>query len=186
MRKKIISLATISLMAVSAQASDLVYDYVELGYSSADLGDSIDGDGLKIAGSFSLTEDIYAFGDYASYGLTDSADLGYLGIGIGYHYEISPNTDLQLDAAFRSADLDVAGTANDSDENGYEIGFGIRSLINPNIELGARVESVDINGRDTFFEINGHYYFGNNFAVGAEASFGDDFDVYGIKIRYTF
>ena len=56
MRKKIISLATISLMAVSAQASDLVYDYVELGYSSADLGDSIDGDGLKIAGSFSLLQ----------------------------------------------------------------------------------------------------------------------------------
>ena len=186
MKKQIISLAAISLMVFSAHASELTYNYAELGYSSADLGDSIDGDGLKIAGSFSLTDDIYAFSDYASYSLPASADFGYLGIGIGYRYEISSNTDLQFDAAFRSADLDIAGTANDSDENGYEFGFGIRSLINPNIELGARIESVDINGRDTFFEINGHYYFSNSFAVGAEASFGDELDIFTIKVRYSF
>ena len=186
MKKQLIGIAAISLFAFSIQANDVPYNYAELGYSSADLGDNIDGDGFKIAGSFGLTESIYAFGDYASYGLPADADLGYLGIGVGYRYEVSPNTDVNLDIAFRKVDFDIAGTANDSDENGYEIGLGIRSLVSSNVELGARIESVDIDGRDTFFEINGMYYLQNGFGIGAEASFGDDLDIYGIKARYKF
>jgi len=185
MKKHLLALCVSSIFALAASAAEVPYNFVELGYSSVDAGDA-DGDGFKIAGSYELTDDIYAFGDYASYGLDGDADFNYFGIGLGYKYSIQANTDITLDLAFRSAELDISGTVVDLDENGYEIGLGVRSMIQDNIEVGARIESVDIDGNETFFEINGTYYFPNNFGLGAEASFGDDFDFFGIKARYKY
>jgi len=185
MKKQFLGTIAIALLCLSTHASEIPYNFAEVGYSSVDTGDT-DGDGFKIAGSFALADNIYTFGDYASYSLDNSTDFTYLGLGLGYYYSIQPNVDLQLDLAFRGADLDRAGTSVDLDENGYEIGLGVRSMLQNNLEVGARIESVNIDGNDTFFELNGTYYFANGFGVSGELSFGDDFDFYGLKARYRF
>jgi len=186
MNKKVIGLAVASVLAFSVQASDVPYSYAELGFASSSIGDdvSVDGDGFVLSGSAEFTENLYGFGQYWSSDFDGGFDLGYTSVGAGYKYPINATTDFNFEVSYRNFSADGGGESDD--DSGHGIGVGIRSMVAPNVELGAKIESIDIEGSETFFNVNGMYHFGNGFAAGAEANFSDFFDFYGVKIRYTF
>jgi len=182
MKKQLISLAAISLFAFSAQASDVPYSYVDVEYNSLD-----EFDGFTLGGSIDLSNDFYAFGEFASVSADDvDVDATSLQIGAGYHYEVSPNTDLIGELSLARAEID--SQFGDASDTGFALGFGIRSMITSNLELNAKAQYVDINDdSDTGFEVGGLYYFDNGFALGAGyETDGGDLDGFSLKARFKF
>lgn len=188
MKLKLLGLAAASALAFSVQASDVPYSFAEIGYASASIGDdgiSVDGDGFKLAGSADFGNNFYGFGEYATYGFSGGSDLDYSGLGVGYKYAASANTDFVFELSYRNLGFD-SDFGSDS-ESGLGLGIGVRSMVASNVELGALIETVEIDSdRETFFGVNGAYYFTPNWAVAAEADFSDAFDTYAIKLRYRF
>lgn len=185
MKLKLLSLAAVSVLAYASHADDVPYSYAEISYQSVDF-DGADADGFAFAGSFDFGNQFYGFGEYESIDLDDvNVDVSGLQLGVGYHYEISPATDLIAELAFVSADID-AGAAGD-DDTGYSLGFGLRSMVSPQVELFGKAEYVNVfDDGDTGFEFGGFYYFGNGFAAGASYENVDDVDGFKITGRYTF
>jgi len=188
MKLKLLGLAAASLMAFTAQASDVPYSFLEIGYADASIGDegiSVDGDGFKIAGSVEFGNSFYGFGEYATYGFAGNSDLDFSGLGFGYKYGLGSNTDFVAEISYRNVGLDSNfGSDNDG---GLGLGIGVRSMVAPNVELGAEIENISIDGdSETFFGLNGMYYFTSNWGIGGDASFSSDFDNFAIKARYKF
>ena len=183
MKKQILSIATISLLAFSVQASDVPYSYADIEYNSYD-----NADGFTIGGSYDFGNSFYGFGEYASIGVDNfNLDLNTFQIGAGYRYEMAPSTDLIGELSFVNADID-AGSSGSIDDSGYALGVGIRSMISPNLELMGKAEYVDVfDTSDTGFEFGGVYYFNNGFGLGASyETDGDDLDGFVLKGRIKF
>lgn len=181
-----------------AQATDLNYDYVEVGYAEVDF-DDFDEDltGFYIRGSFLLAEQIYLFGGYAD-GETDSFNAfdgrgrlestGYT-LGVGYRYGVGNQTDFTFGAAFERAEIEGKGglsfLGSDS-ENGYSLSVGLRHLVTPQVELGANVAYVDIGDDDTILTLGGLFHITELVAVGLAYFVGSDADGFEGGVRFKF
>ena len=101
-------------LASVAQATDLNYDYLQVGYAEVDF-DDVDEDltSVSIGGSFLVAEQIYLFGSYTD-GQTDRfaggrlESTGYT-LGMGYRYGVGPQTDFNFAAAYEYADVEGTG-----------------------------------------------------------------------------
>lgn len=184
MKKQLLSIAAVSLLALSAQASDVPYSYVDLEYNSFD-----EFDGFTFGGSYDFGNNFYVLGELASLSADEQGidvDARTIQVGLGYNYEVSPNTDLIAELSFVNADLE--SDFGDADDSGYALGFGIRSMISSNVELNGKVQYVDIfEDSDTGFEVGGLYYLDNGFGFGASyETDGDELDGFSLKARYRF
>ena len=191
MKLKLLGLGLSSILATSLFANDVPYSYIDVGYASADLGEdgglSVDGDGFALSGSAEFGGNIYGFGGYTSYGLPGGADLDFTSLGLGYKYGIGSSTDLNFEISYRSLGLDAPGFGESEDNSGYGLGIGIRSMVASNVEFGAKLERLDIeNDSETFYGINGAYYFNNNWAVSGDLTFSEFFDTFELAVRYKF
>lgn len=135
MNRKLLSTALLAASAalpVSAfAAQDISYRYVEVEYVVQDVDmyedddafdniieDVDDGDGFKIGASFSFTNNLFIFGNYAQTSadftfLNDTGgviprdtDVKTLQVGLGYFAPISTNVDFVVRAAYMDVDLD--------------------------------------------------------------------------------
>ncbi len=184
MKKQLFSLAAVSLLAFSIQASDAPYSYVDLEYNSFD-----EFDGFTLGGSYDFGNNFYALGEFASLSADEDGidvDATTFQLGVGYNYEVSPNTDLIAELSFVNADID--SDFGDADDSGYALGFGIRSMISSNLELNGKVQYLDIfEDSDTGFEVGGVYYLENGIGLGAAyETDGDELDGFSLKLRYKF
>jgi predicted porin len=178
--------------AGAAQAAELNYNYVEVGYSVIDIDDfNEDLDSISVGGSYLFTPDVYGFASYSD-GETGSfmggkiAVSGYE-IGLGYRIGMAPATDLNFEAAFQRAKVEGKGAFSGSEsENGYSIGVGVRHLVNPSIELLADVTYVDIEDDDTVLSVGGLWHITDVVAVGLGYSLASDFDGYTGTFRFKF
>jgi len=175
MKLKLIGLAAASMLAFSVQASDVPYSYGEISYQSLD-SDGVDADGFAFGGSYDFGNQFYGFGEYNSYEVDDvNIDVSGFQLGAGYHYEVSPGVDLIGELAIIAADID-AGISSTND-TGFSVGIGLRSMISSNVELFGKAEYANLfNDGDVGFEFGGQYYFGNGFGVGASYETADEVD----------
>ncbi len=173
-----------ALTAFSVQANDLSYTHADLTYNSYD-----DGDGYTLGGSVEFANNIYALGELTNITLDDiNIDYAGLQIGVGYHYEIAPDTDLIGELSFLNLDIDGGGGIS-IDDSGYILAFGLRKMLIPNVEFHGKLEYVDIfESSETDFTIGGMYYFDNQFALGAsyETNGNNDLDGFVLRGRFKF
>lgn len=130
-------------------------------------------------------------------------------LGLGYALPLSNTVDLVARAAYLDIDYgdfrfgqddnefdsdEVADSISDSfndlgddASDGYLVDAGIRSQVMPWLEVGAGARYQDLDMGDDF-TVFGNALFEINQSVGINlsAEFGDDINVYGLGIRYTF
>jgi hypothetical protein len=145
-----------------------------------------DGDGLRIAGSYQLTPEIFAFAKYDDVELDDSnIDLSLLRLGGGYIFPVNPTWDVNASLAYADIEAD-AGRRGDADESGFELSGGVRGLVKPQIEVRASLNYIDLEGSDTYFTFGGDYYFLPNVSAGIDIDMGGDYETMSIGAKYYF
>lgn len=196
MQKKSAVLAAAMLaFAGAAQATDLNYNYLDIGYTVTDIDDfSVDVKSYGIAGSFLLSNEIFVYGGYMD-GQTDRFQGGRIDIsgytlGAGYRLGVGPRTDFNFGAAFERARLKGTGTlsgmGSDSD-NGYSLSVGVRHLLTPQFEIGADVTYIDVfDDDDTVLTVGGLWHINEVVAVGLSVGAGSDTTSYTGGVRFKF
>jgi hypothetical protein len=196
MRKTYLALAATALACAPAlsQAGDLSYSYIDLGYVETDLdGIGPDLDGFVLRGSLELGSNVFLFAQYLDQSASDSGvklDGETYGVGVGYAWSFADNMDLYGKLGYVRSEATVRGFGErfSADDDGYQIGFGIRALPIELLELEGAVNYTDLSdsGDDTSFGVAARWRITPQFALGVEAEFADDAKAYGIGFRWTF
>lgn len=191
MHRKLLGVALIFSMS-PAFAGDMNYNYIELGYQSAALDDGlsgfdIDGDGFGIRGAFEVSENWFVPVSYGNLDFDFGVDLDQLSAGIGYHNELSNETDFFATLSYLRAEVSASGFGS-VEEDGYGVSVGVRGMLVDNVELTGNVSYSDLgDGADgTAFGVGALYSFSDSFAVGLEIDFDEDVTIYGVGARFYF
>ena len=89
---------------------------------SAFSGETTNGDGFGIAGSFALNDQWHLFGDYSTADLDFGVDLDQLKLGGGFHSPLSNNVDFVAEFSYVRIDASSGGFSVDDDGFGLSIG----------------------------------------------------------------
>jgi long-subunit fatty acid transport protein len=183
MKRTVLALM-LSAAAVSAQASDLDYNFVQGSYKTVDL-EGLDMDGFGLNGSFKFSDSFYGIVGYdkvSKYGV----DLSETGVGVGFRHGISDKTDWVSELSYVRNDLD--GFA----DNGYRIATGVRSMVSDKVELNGKVNYTDVSdfGKGFGVSLGGVYHVNDSFGITAGYDFNDrdgfDYDGWNIGGRFSF
>jgi Ax21 family sulfation-dependent quorum factor len=180
MKRSLLALAFAAALPMSAQAADLSYSFVELDYVNLD-GDA-DGAGLRGSVGFGETG-LYGFGRYTNTRTNDTdIKIDGLEIGLGYHHELTSNSEYLVEAAFQRVKTDVAS------ENGYRVSGGVRGLLTDNIEGLAKLGYRDSKNTDGGFiaALGGQVRFTETWSLNAEIEFDEDGQSYLVGVRASF
>lgn len=180
------ALGVLMLSSTMAMAEGPSYNYIQGSFQQWDLdggGIDADGNGFAVGGSVAFGDSWHVFADYASAELDSFLDIDLIMIGGGYHVDLSSNTDVYAELGFAEADVQFFG-----DDSGIVYRVGVRSMLEPNLELTASLGKMDLGDVDfgTEFAAGLWYTISGNLAVGAEARFADDVNRYGIGARLYF
>ncbi|HEX6573316.1 MAG TPA: porin family protein [Steroidobacteraceae bacterium] len=198
MRKSLLGLVAASLAMcplLAAQAEDISYTYVDLGYVTTDLdGVGKDLDGFVLRGSFEVADDWFLYARYLDQSVKFSGvdfDFQQYSVGGGYAWSFADNMDLYGRLGYTEAELEVSGGGfgqSSVDDDGYELGVGIRARPVDALELEGAINYVDLSdsGDDTSFGVAARWFITDVFALGVEGDFADDADTYGIGFRLHF
>ena len=143
--RSIVFAAVLTAVAVPAVAAPS-YNYAEIGYVNLDL-DGGNADGFGAAGSYAIDDHFHVVG-----GIQRISDGGLsvtaLTIAGGYRFAMSDTTDLVARAGLARARVGVSGFGSAS-ENGWQVQGGVRSMLNPTLELNGFLTHSDVGGSDT-------------------------------------
>ncbi len=176
--------------AVTAQANELSYDYVELHYVDAEIdvdgGGDVDGDGFAIDGSLALTDNVHVFAGFQSLDFDFDVDLSAFEIGGGWNQSIATGTDFVARLSYIDGEIDTP--IGDADDSGLGLAAGLRHFFTPEFEGGAFIRHVDLDesGGETSFLVEGEYYLTERFTTGLSLEFGDDATSWALGVRYYF
>lgn len=176
----------LALPALSQAAAEPRYTYGELGYVNADFDDiDEDGDGWGLGGSYAVHRNFHIIAGYQDVDLGGSNDYNSLALGVGVNYALRPGLDAIGRVGWVNVEVDV-GPFNE-DDDGYVVEGGVRTMINPQLELNGFVRYLDVgNEDDTSLVLGGLYGIANNVAVGADVEFSDDVTTFFLKARLYF
>ncbi len=180
--------AAIAAGAVCAPAhADVDFNYLEAGYINTDIetgfGDE-DGDGFALAASFDISDDFFFFGEYSD---TDIGPIDFtnLALGVGFHAPLNGPTELVAKGAFARGEADF-GPFGDISENGFLLALGARGEFTPQVEWDLFLRYVDLDESDTSVKGAVRYEFTPTLAVGVSLESADDFDVFGVQVRWLY
>ncbi len=170
---------------LAAQAEDMSYSYVDLGWLSTDIDNGPTADGFGLRGSIGFAENFFAFAEYSNQQVS-GVDVDQYAVGLGGRFGISENVDLVGRAGYIQADASSGGFSIDDD--GYLVSAGIRGRVADGFELEGHVIHRDFGGGsdDTSVAVGGRYFFTENFAVGAEYEMADDANTILAGVRFAF
>lgn len=186
-------LAAALVLPIAAPAADLSYNYVEAGIGRTELDvdagsvDEVDGDGFSIAGSLAVTDNVHLFADFNTVDFDFDVDTRTIRVGGGWNLGLNESTDFIARVAYLQTEVDFPG--GDADEDGFDIGVGLRSAIAPAFEIEGAIDYVDLGGDDsgdTTFSGAARYFVTSQFAVGVALGVGDDATSYGLTARLNF
>ncbi|MCK6372292.1 MAG: outer membrane beta-barrel protein [Gammaproteobacteria bacterium] len=173
-------------LCLPAFAAEPRYTYAEIGYLNVDFDDlDEDGDGFGIGGSYALHRNFHLVAEYQDIDLGGSRDANALALGAGINYALRPGLDAVGRVRWIDSEVDV-GSRNE-DDSGYGLEGGIRTMINPQLELNGFVRYTDIYGEsDTSLAFGGLYGISNNIALGGELELSDDVTALFLQARVYF
>ena len=129
-------------------------------------------DGLGLSGSAVITDNWIVFTDYKTIDAEANganADLEFLSAGAGAFKRVTDTTDIYTTISVERLDISGSATALSvsDDDIGYGIGIGVRSMLTPLLEVGAKIDYVDIDDTDVFrAQANAFYHFTKNLSAG--------------------
>ena len=182
----IIAASALAAVSFNTQASDVNYNYADLTFNHAELNGGGSGNGVGVAGSFGITDNLYLAGNY------DSADISGTGseinFGLGYHQPINDTTDWYAEARYRNLDV-PGGTAN-----GYMGMLGVRMAANSQFQVKAGVGYGSLSGGGTtqsggIFDVGGTYNITDQFGITASYYSDQDsakWNVVRVGVRMNF
>jgi hypothetical protein len=165
----------------------LDYTFIEASYLNADRDAGpfdVDGDGLGLKGSLSITDSIFAFGDYYSNDFDGGFDSTRYDLGAGMRWTLQPGLDLIADVAWVHVEVDTR--FGDAEDDGLGLGVGLRSRVHEKVELQGGIRHVDLDDSNTYLALGGRYYLTSNVAAGFGLDFDDDDTGWNISIRAEF
>jgi hypothetical protein len=169
MKVSLIALALAAALPLSAQASDLKYNFIEGDYASTHaFNTSLNG--YKFKGSAAFGEDFYGT---ASYGEV-SKNGGHFDegtVGLGYRHAISDKADWDSELSYVSDK--VKGGGSSFSDNGYRVATGVRGMLAPKFEANANVNYTHVSN------------FGNGVGVGIGGMYHVN-DTWGITGGYDY
>jgi hypothetical protein len=210
-------IATFSMSANAAEG--LSYSYVELDYitlnidevgdSGTVLDDLDNGGGWGVQGSFELSPNWFAFGQYS---VTDAdanfvndqnqffrsnTDINRLEVGAGFHNPVNATTDMVLRAAYTDIDSDgfnFGGSGNSSFDDlnedgsdGFFIDAALRSQLMASVEGSLGVRYTDLEQFDNLSLIgNLMYEFSPSLGVNLGLEAGDSISHVLLGLRLNF
>jgi len=190
-----ITLGIAVLHFTPAQASSFSYEGLQLSYSQTALDDQgglegFDFNNLRIEGSYSLNPKVIIGGSFVS-GSGDTRGFLQNGNVIAidvdttgpaafgfYHDEIKPGTDYLIGGLFSMEEVEFTSGGQDipelsDDDSSMALIGGLRHLLSPQVEVGARVAyDLDADDDEFSYEFNARYSYGNNLDL--TASFSPD------------
>lgn len=185
MKRKLLIMA--ALLPMTAMAQELDYTFVEASYLNSDRDAGafdVDGDGLALKGSLSITDSVFVFADYLTYDYDAGVDANSYDLGAGIRWPLQPELDLIADVAWVHAEVETP--FGDADDDGLGIGVGLRTRVHDQVELQGGIRYVDLEESDTFLSLSGRYYFTESVAAGLGLDFNDDDTGWNIGIRAEF
>jgi len=177
-----------AMLPLGAAAQDLDYTFVEAAYVDSELDAGpldIDGDGLSLAGSVLITDSVFLFGEYSSYDYDGNVDAESYALGAGMRWGLKPELDLVGDIGWVHAELDRPALP-DIDDDGIQLGIGLRSRVHDAIEVQAGIRYLDLDDSDTYLTLGGRYYLTHNVAVGLGLRLNDDDTGWSLGLRAEF
>jgi Ax21 family sulfation-dependent quorum factor len=192
MKRSLLALALLAGLPLSAQASELSYNFIEADYLRVNIDDADDFDpaGFGLRGSFAMGEQFYGFGSY----LSASDDVGGFDLdvdqsqlGLGYRHGVSDKADFIAELSWINQSVDVDGLG-EADGNGGKLSVGIRGLMGDQFEGYAKANYLDGSDFDGDFSatLGAQFRFNETWGLTGEAEFGGDGDVYMIGVRASF
>lgn len=202
MNRKILSAAVLAASAApfsAFAAQDISYRYIEAEYVVQDVDmyedddafnniieDVDDGDGFKVGASFSFTNNLFVFGNYAQTKadftfinntgarVPEDTDVKTLQLGLGYFAPINMNMDFVARAAYMDVDYDEFATgAEGQDVTDPDTTFGdVWDDLNEDssdgyfVDAGVRAQAIE------WLELGGGIRY-------TDLDSGDDFSVFG-------
>ena len=170
---------------IAAQAEDMSYSFIDLGYSELNFDGGPTGDGFGVRGSIGFAENFFGFADYQSLDFS-LGDLDIYSIGLGGRMEIAESVDLVGKVGYLKADVSSDGLSGD--ESGYLVSAGVRARPASQFELEGNVIYRDFGSGsdDTAVAVAARYFFTDMFAIGAEYEMSDDQDIWFAGVRLSF
>ncbi len=186
--KTLVAAAAALLIAAQASARELSYNYVEAGYSLAEIdGEDFTGVDLEIV--WAINSDIYFVGQTASLdgdgSDVDDIELDAWFLGAGARFGLAE--DLDLVAEFGYIDRDEFDDGEAKGENGFGMNAGLRG-IEGRFEWDAELSIGSIDeSYETAIRAIGRYYLLEAVAVGLGYEWHDsDRDVIRANVRINF
>lgn len=183
MKRTVLALM-LSAAAVSAQASDLDYNFVQGSYKTVDL-EGADLDGFGVNGSFKFNDSFYGIVGYDK--VNDSGvDLSETAVGLGFRHAISDKTDWVSELSYVRNDLE--GFA----DNGYRIATGVRGMVSDKVELNGKVNYTDVSdfGKGFGVSVGSVFHVNDSFGITLGYDFSDrddfDYDGWNLGARFSF
>lgn len=180
------SMAALGLCAQALAKDEISYSYLEAGYISSESG-GIDGDGLNAFGSFGFTPNAHLFGSLSDQEFDNNVDVQFIQLGAGLNWTLGQKVDLLTRISYVDVDVDLPGGGSVEDD-GYALGFGLRTMLNPQFELstGYNYQDLDQGGETTSVNLGGRYYLNDTVALGLDLLQSDGDSTYILGARYEF
>ncbi|NIR62185.1 MAG: hypothetical protein GWO02_23285 [Gammaproteobacteria bacterium] len=178
--------ALILWVTASAQAAELSYTYIEADYAALEIDDTDnDGGGFRLAASAAVAEQVHVFGAFADYDLDGSTDREDFSLGLGLSTPLRPNTDLFGRLSYEDWDFD--GRRGGGSRDGLGLRVGLRSLVNPQVELNGNLVHYALDGEDaTGMGLGGVLSLTPSWGVATDFEFTDEETRFRLGARYFF
>ena len=181
----LLACAALAAPALSHAAAEPRYTYGEVGYLTVDFDNfDTDGDGWAVNGSYALHKNVHLLAEYNDLDFDGPGDLTSLALGAGVNLPLRKGLDFIGRLRWIDQEVDI-GNSND-DETGYGLEVGIRTMINPQLELDSSIRYVDIDDDNTSFVLGGLWEFTPVFALGGDVELSDDYNAFFLKARFYF
>jgi len=177
-----------ALLPLTGLAQEMDYTFVEAAYvdTESDVGPfDVDGDGLALKGSLSITDSAFIFADYYSRDLDFGLDASGYDLGAGMRWPLREQLDLVGDVAWVHVEVDTPGPG-EVDDDGLGLGVGLRGRVREDIEVQGGIRYVDLDRSNTFLSFGGRYYLTETVAVGLGLDLDDDDTGWSVSVRAEF
>lgn len=186
-RKLLLVGTLLPLTAVAQQPDRLNYTFVEAAYvdTRSDIGPfGVDGDGLSLSGSLSITDSAFVFAGYDSRDHDFGLDASGYDLGAGLRWPLRRGLDLVGDISWVHVELDTPG--GDVDDDGVGFGVGLRGRVHEAIEVQGAIRHVELDRSNSYLSLGGRYYLTETVAVAGGLDFDDDDTGWHIALRAEF